>query len=90
MLIVIDTASDSSLSFNDVIDIVPAENSFAQNISDRFSMAGMDPMDTSCVVALRSTSKPIVEFLDLNVKYNQKLVQSQTKPLNQDKDAIEV
>ena len=62
MLIVIITVSDSSLSFNAVIDIVPAEKSFAQNISDRSSIAGMDPMDTSCVVVLRSASKPIVEI----------------------------
>ena len=63
-LIVINTASDTSLSFNDVIDSVPAENNFAQNKSDMFSIVGIDPMDTSCAVALRSASKPIVKIFD--------------------------
>ena len=63
MFMVITSAPDSFFSFKDVIDIVPTENSLAQNTIDRFSTAGIDPKNTSREVALKRASNPIKEIL---------------------------
>ena len=64
MFMLITSAPDSFFNFKDVIDIVPAENSLAQNTIDMFSTAGIDPKDTLSEVVLKSASKPIDGILE--------------------------
>ena len=69
MFMLIMSAPDSFFSLKDVIDIVPTENSLAQNTIDMLSAAGIDPKDTSSEVVLKSASKPIDGIL-VGKEYN--------------------
>ena len=80
MLIDIITVSESSVTLKDVIDILPTEKSFAQNIIDRLSIAGKVPMTRSSVVLRRSTSKPVAEIK--KVKAVKIKIQNQDRHIN--------